>query len=151
MLGNRQFGRKKGVSSSNSRRQSFFCFAWNGSKYELIPEFEFLAFQMFSDQTSGLDYHKTTTKIYILATDSVSFFFLFSPSLLPSRVWMRIFPALRFLFAELNVCHVSQWARSSAQGLQQVLHVINFPGFIKCLIFVTEEEEGLPWPLGPWL
>lgn len=56
-----------------------------------------------------------------------------------------------FLFADLNLCHVSKWDRSSAQGLQQVLHVISFPGFIKCLIFIREEEEGLPWPLGPWL
>lgn len=91
---------------------------------------------------------QNTIKMYIL-TQFLSF--LFSPSLSLSRVWMRIFPALRFLFAELNLCHVSKWARSSAQGLQQVLHVINFPGFIKCLIFITEEEEGLPWPSGPWL
>lgn len=110
------------------------------------PEFEFLAFQKFSDQTSGLDRNQN-----IHSGSWLSFFFLFSTSLSPRRVWMRIFPALMFLFAELDLCHVSKWARSSAQGLQQVLHVINFPVFIKCLIFIKEEEEGLPWHLWPRL
>lgn len=115
------------------------------------PEFEFRAFQKLSDQTSDLDHRKTQTKTYILGPGSGLFSFLLSSSLSASKAWMRILSALVLLFAELKLCQVSKWARSSAQGLQWVLHAGIFSCFIKCPVFITEEEEDSPWLLWTWL
>ena len=95
------------------------------------PEFESLAFQKLSDQTSGLDHHKTQIKIYILVPDSGLFSFLLSPSLSASRVWMRILPALMFLFAELNHDTVScqQVSKVLSTGASETLACRRFSLF----------------------
>lgn len=82
-------------------RQKRICFSGMDPNTKSGPEFEFPTIQKLSDQSSGLDHHKTQSKADILGPHSHSVSFLLSPSV--SQMGVRISPALLLLFAKLNL------------------------------------------------